>query len=211
MANNDSSTPSTITNSHYTNSSNSATTTATNNSANSSNNGINSRLNRLYNNIRGISGSLLQQYETSTCQQIFTNDYFEELVHKYSLDVNDLEQLNLNQKLEEIRNFLKNEIYKQYKLQEGAEKMRNASSDRKMINNLNLMIKESNNKIDELNQELIDLNSFIVITQSESSVVLDNLNSKKKSFAYILKNKFWLIATDWANIDVLANCSKGIF
>lgn len=125
----------------------------------------------------GISGSLIQ-YDPS-CQQVFTNDYFEELVDKYSLpyETNDIEQLNLNQKLEEIRNFLRNEIYKQYKLQEGAEKMRSASTDKKLLNNINNMIKESNNKIDELNQELLDLNSFIVITQSESSVVLDSLNS----------------------------------
>lgn len=79
----------------------------------------------------------------------------------------------LNQKLEEIRNYLRNEVYKQYKLQEGAEKMRSATSDKKRLQNLNAMIKESNLKIEELNQELADLNSFIVVTQSESSVVLD--------------------------------------
>ena len=107
-------------------------------------------------------------------------DYFEELIEKYSLpfDTADLEHLNLNQKLEEIRNFLKNEIYKQYKLQEGAEKMRNATSDKKRLNNLSIVIKESNTKIDELNQELVDLNSLIVISQSESSVVLDSVNSE---------------------------------
>ena len=113
-------------------------------------------------------------------QQVFTNDYFEDLVAKYSLqlDTNDLDHLSLNQKLEEIRNCLKNEIYKQYKLQEGAEKMRTATAttDKKRLNNLNTMIKETNCKIDELNQELIDLNSFIVISQSEPHV--DSFNSK---------------------------------
>jgi hypothetical protein len=89
----------------------------------------------------------------------------------------DGEQMNLNQKLEEIRNFLKNEIYKQYKLQEGAEKMGCASTDKKLLSNLNNVIKESNNKIDELNQELLDLNSYIVISQSESSVVLESINN----------------------------------
>ena len=64
--------------------------------------------------------------------------------------------------------------------------MRNATTDKKRIQNLNLMIKESNNKIDELNQELVDLNSFIVITQSESSccmvaaAALDNFNHLSK-------------------------------
>ena len=138
-------------------------------------------------------GASLIQYDQS-CQQVFTNDYFDELVEKYALpfDPNDLEQLNLNQKLEEIKIFLKNEIYKQYKLQEGAEKMRcaAASADKKLLNNLNKVIGESNDKIDELNQELLDLNSFIVITQSESSVVLDSLNQ-----AWVLK--FWFLKGNW--------------
>lgn len=113
-------------------------------------------------------------------KQVFTNDYFEELVERYSLpsSTNDLEQLNLNQKLEELRNYLRNEIYKQYKLQEGAEKMRSATTDKKRLNNLIAMIKESNLKIDELNQELNELNSYIVITQSESSLVLDKLSNE---------------------------------
>ncbi len=72
-----------------------------------------------------------------------------------------------------MRNFLKNEIYKQYKFQEGAEKLRSATNDKKSIGNLNTMIKESNNKIEALKEELKDLNSFIVITQSEST---DGLN-----------------------------------
>ena len=111
---------------------------------------------------------------------MFTNDYFDDLCDKYALqfDTNDLDQLNLQQKLEEIKNFLRNELKKQYKLQEGAEKMRMATqaTDKKRLNNLNTVIKETNLKIEELNQELLDLNSFMVITQSETSV--DSFNSK---------------------------------
>ena len=81
---------------------------------------------------------------------------------------NELDNLPLNQKLEEVKNYLKNEIYKQYKFQEGAEKLKCATSDRKSIGNLNNMLKESNMKINSLTQELKDLNSFIVISQSES-------------------------------------------
>lgn len=99
---------------------------------------------------------------------MFTNDYFEELVNKYSLP-SELDSLSLNSKLEEVRNYLKNEIMKQYKLQEGAEKLRCATNDKKSISNLNNMIKESNAHIDSLKQELKDLSSFIVITQSETN------------------------------------------
>jgi hypothetical protein len=112
-------------------------------------------------------------------KQVFTNDYFDDLCEKYTMqfDTNDLDQLNLQQKLEEIKNFLRNELKKQYKLQEGAEKMRMATqaADKKRLNNLNTVIKETNLKIDELNQELLDLNSFMVITQSETSV--DSFNN----------------------------------
>ena len=117
---------------------------------------------------------------------MFTSEFFDDLVDKYSLPVDTVEfdQLTLNQKLEELRNFLKNEIYKQYKLQEGAEKMRCASTDKKLLSNLNAMIKESNAKIDELNQELLDLNSYIVISQSESNVVLDSLASSTSTSSH---------------------------
>ena len=55
--------------------------------------------------------------------------------------------------------------------------MRIATTDKKGLNNLNLVIKESNMKIAALNEELQDLNSFIVITQSETSV-FDSYNSE---------------------------------
>jgi predicted RNase H-like nuclease (RuvC/YqgF family) len=114
----------------------------------------------------------LNQHHTSA-------EYLDEFMEKYAqalsstTNAGDSSSSTLNQKLEEIRNYLRNEVYKQYKLQEGAEKMRSATSDKKRLQNLNAMIKESNLKIEELNQELADLNSFIVVTQSESSVVLD--------------------------------------
>lgn len=112
-------------------------------------------------------------------KQVFTNDYFDDLCDKYNLqfDTTDLDQLNLQQKLEEIKNFLRNELKKQYKLQEGAEKMRMATqaTDKKRLNNVSAVIKETNLRIDELNQELLDLNSFMVITQSETSV--DSFNN----------------------------------
>ena len=81
-----------------------------------------------------------------------------------------IESTSLNQKLEEIRNILRNELKKQYKLQEGAEKMRQATAptDKKSLQKLGTVIKETNVKIDELNRELLDLNSFLVISQSES-------------------------------------------
>lgn len=144
-----------------------------------------------YKNIAGFVGSganlPLIDYVNTPTQQVFTNDFFDELLDKYSLSFNgtELDQLNLNQKLEEIRNYLKNEIYKQYKLQEGAEKMRSATTDKKRLNNLISMIKESNTKINELNQELNELNSYIVITQSESSLVLDPITSRSKNFSRI--------------------------
>ena len=53
--------------------------------------------------------------------------------------------------------------------------MATQATDKKRLNNLNTVIKETNLKIEELNQELLDLNSFMVITQSETSV--DSFNN----------------------------------
>jgi hypothetical protein len=114
-----------------------------------------------------------------------TSEYFDELCTKYSIQFNEpssqytidnqqapslIESTSLNQKLEEIRIILKNELKKQYKLQEGAEKMRQATApaDKKSLQKLGTVIKETNVKIDELSRELLDLNSFLVISQSES-------------------------------------------
>lgn len=130
-----------------------------------------------------------------------TAEYLEELMEKYAQVLNSNTTSSsvggagetttvvssLNQKLEEIRNHMRNELYKQYKLQEGAEKMRTATTDKKRLPQLNAMIKESNAKIEELNQDLADLNSFIVVTQSETTVVLDPFNNRN--------SKCWLISS----------------
>lgn len=128
-------------------------------------------------------------------------DYFGELCSKYSIqfaDSNDQSSsegggggggggggsvtTNLNQKLEEIRNILRNELKKQYKLQEGAEKMRQATgqADKKSLHKLSNVIKETNLKIDELNRELLDLNSLLVISQTDPQInqQIDSFNDE---------------------------------
>lgn len=107
---------------------------------------------------------------------MFTNDYYEELVDKYALQSQEFENFTLSQKLEQVRDYLKNEIYIQYKLQEGAVKMRNEITDKKRLQELNLVIKQSNKKIESLNLELHDLANFIVVSQSESTA-LDSMLS----------------------------------
>lgn len=55
-------------------------------------------------------------------------------------------------------------------------------TDKKSLNKLSSVIKETNLKIDELNRELLDLNSFLVITQSESppqKQCLDSFNDEQ--------------------------------
>jgi hypothetical protein len=46
----------------------------------------------------GSSNILMQQYDAP----VFTNEYFDQIADKYSLHANDLEQLTLQQKLEEV-------------------------------------------------------------------------------------------------------------
>ena len=119
-----------------------------------------------------------------------TSDYFDELCTKYSIQFPDpVDQTStdqtssLNQKLEEIRNILRNELKKQYKLQEGAEKMRQATgqADKKSLHKLGTVIKETNLKIDEINRELLDLNSFLVISQTDPQInqQIDSFNDEQ--------------------------------
>ncbi|GAB6021883.1 hypothetical protein CHUAL_006049 [Chamberlinius hualienensis] len=53
----------------------------------------------------------------------------------------------------------------QQKLEERAENLKKASTDKKSLANVNLMLKKANNKLQELQEELQDVDSRILVTQ----------------------------------------------
>lgn len=91
-----------------------------------------------------------------------------ELSHKYGLQTDNLPDSQLANKLEEIKEAIRREIRKELKIKEGAEKLREVAKDRKSLNHVNVIVKNSNTKLAELKYELSDLESQIILTQGQS-------------------------------------------
>lgn len=91
-----------------------------------------------------------------------------ELVSKYGLHHN-ASDATLPPKLEDIKRQLKEEIRKELKIKEGAENLRKATTDKKSLSNVNLIVKKANTKLQELQQELRELNEYMLVIQGQSS------------------------------------------
>lgn len=90
------------------------------------------------------------------------------LIEKYDLinseDNRDSHHAHISMvdKLELLKQFLKREIRRELKIQEGADKIRRASNDRKSWSNVDKVIKKSNCKLQELQNDLAEVDRFIL-------------------------------------------------
>ncbi|KAJ8912963.1 hypothetical protein NQ315_000019, partial [Exocentrus adspersus] len=92
-----------------------------------------------------------------------------ELSHKYGLSTDNLSEAQLPNKLEELKDIIKKEIRKELKIKEGAEKLRGVSTDRKSLNHVATIVKNSNWKLTELKNELSELESQIILSQGQTT------------------------------------------
>lgn len=92
-----------------------------------------------------------------------------ELSHKYGLPTENFNESQLPYKLEELKDIIRREIRKELKIKEGAEKLRGVSTDRKSLNHVATIVKNSNCKLTELKNELSELESQIIISQAQST------------------------------------------
>ncbi|CAB0006274.1 unnamed protein product, partial [Nesidiocoris tenuis] len=90
-----------------------------------------------------------------------------ELSHKYGLQTESVPEAALPNKLEELKELIRREIRKELKIKEGAEKLREASKDRKSLSDVAHIVKKSNSKLSELQAELQELESQIILTQGQ--------------------------------------------
>ncbi|XP_030766240.1 serine/threonine-protein kinase N isoform X2 [Sitophilus oryzae] len=112
----------------------------------------------------------------------FQGDYIKhpvvyELSHKYGLPTDNLSDLQLQGKLEELKDIIRREIRKELKIKEGAEKLRGVSTDRKSLSHVNTIVKNSNFKLTELKNELSELESQIILSQGQTSPATNPLLS----------------------------------
>ena len=64
---------------------------------------------------------------------------------------------------------IKRDIRKELKIKEGAENMKKATTDKKSLANVNIIVKQSNTRLHELQQELNELNAHIVVKDDMAS------------------------------------------
>ncbi|XP_063702479.1 serine/threonine-protein kinase N isoform X2 [Culicoides brevitarsis] len=116
---------------------------------------------------------LLKDFTSKLKGYLFTGEYIKhpvilyELSNKYGLTDNTPDSA-IPDRLEEIKEAIRREIRKELKIKEGAEKLREVSTDRRSLSDVASIVKKSNNKIAELNAELQDLESQIILTQGNT-------------------------------------------
>ncbi|KAH9507371.1 Serine/threonine-protein kinase N2 [Bulinus truncatus] len=93
------------------------------------------------------------------------NNSYQELSQRLGLE-GDISEADMQQRLEEIKEYLKKEIRKEMKIKEGAEKLREASTDKKTLQNVSSIVKKANTKLQELHQELQELNAYLLVTNT---------------------------------------------
>ncbi|XP_060070832.1 serine/threonine-protein kinase N2-like isoform X1 [Ylistrum balloti] len=92
---------------------------------------------------------------------------------RYGFEPN-LPEAEIQLRLEDLREQLKKEIRKEMKIKEGAEKLREATSDKKSLSDVQIIVKKSNNKMKELQQELQELDLYLLICNPGSIRHRDN-------------------------------------
>ncbi|KAL3283841.1 hypothetical protein HHI36_018011 [Cryptolaemus montrouzieri] len=92
-----------------------------------------------------------------------------ELSHKYGVQTENLSDCQLPCKLEELKEIIRREIRKELKIKEGAEKLRGVATDRKSLNHVATIVKNSNWRLTELKNELSELESQIILSQGNST------------------------------------------
>ena len=86
----------------------------------------------------------------------------DELGHQYGIDVSDVSDASFQQKLEQVRQTLKNEIRKELRIKQGAQNLKTASSDKKAVSKVDSIVKKTNERLETLQLQLQELEGHIL-------------------------------------------------
>ncbi|GFR91744.1 serine/threonine-protein kinase N2 [Elysia marginata] len=106
------------------------------------------------------------------------NNSYHELSQSLGLEP-DISEADMQQRLEEVKEYLKKEIRKEMKIKEGAEKLREASNDKKTLQNVSSIVKKANTKLQELHSELQDLNAYLLVTGGSSVMAEQDMGQQR--------------------------------
>ena len=71
--------------------------------------------------------------------------------------------VGIQQKLEALKERIRKEVRKELKIKEGADKLREVTTDRRSLAELTALVKKSNSKLQEMQAELQELDSQIIL------------------------------------------------
>lgn len=83
-----------------------------------------------------------------------------------SRDQLDLSDANFQHKLDQVKDQIKAEMRKEYKIKDAAERMKKVSTDKRTLSNVNSIIRKTNTKLHDLQQELNELNAHQIVSPS---------------------------------------------
>ncbi|CAG4983257.1 unnamed protein product [Colias eurytheme] len=92
-----------------------------------------------------------------------------ELGVKYGIKTECIPEIALPSKLEELKDVIRREIRKELKIKEGAEKLREATTDRKSLSYVANLVKQANIKLNELKSDLQELESQLILSRGQST------------------------------------------
>jgi len=73
------------------------------------------------------------------------------------------EGVGIQSKLEQLKERIRREVRKELKIKEGADKLREVTTDRRSLAELTALVKKSNIKLQEMQAELQELDSQIIL------------------------------------------------
>ncbi|VDI69908.1 serine/threonine-protein kinase N2-like isoform X1 [Mytilus galloprovincialis] len=92
---------------------------------------------------------------------------YHDISQRYGLNPHLTEE-ELQLQLEEMRENLKKEIRKEMKIKEGAEKLKEATTDKKSLSDVSSIVKKANSKLKDLHNELLEINSNLLMSNSHT-------------------------------------------
>ncbi|GAB1606854.1 serine/threonine-protein kinase N2 isoform X1 [Argonauta hians] len=106
----------------------------------------------------------------------YTKTNHADLEARYQLTA-DLSDATIQQHLDQACEHLKKEIRREMRIKEGAERLKEVSTDKKSLSNINSLVKKANAKLAELREELQELNAYRI---SKNDSATDCLMSPEK-------------------------------
>ncbi|WAR31687.1 PKN-like protein, partial [Mya arenaria] len=73
--------------------------------------------------------------------------------------------------IEEAKEAIKREIRKEMKIKEGAEKLKEVTTDKKSLADVHTIVKKANNRLQQLQEELNEINLYLLVSSNSPNKI----------------------------------------